>query len=74
MELENILYLACLLWQTVLLSQREDSELHWSEGCRKMEHGACFAIRKLLFIIRMTHDREEHTVNTDRSLNNEWSV
>lgn len=67
-ELEIVYNLASLLWQSVLLYKWQHSELGRSECRWQKKYNTCLTILELLLTIRVTHNREEHTVDTDRSL------
>ena len=73
-ELQVVDNLASLLWQTVFLYQWHYGKLDRSKSCWQLQYYACFAILELLLIVCVAHDREEHTVDTDRGLDNVWSV
>ena len=67
-ELQLVDDLTSLLGQTIFLHQRHHSTLHRSEGSRQLQHHAGLAILEFLLLVSMTHDREEHTIHTDRGL------
>lgn len=73
-ELQVVDNLASLLWQTVFLYQWHYGKLDRSKSCWQLQYYACFAILELLLVVCVAHDREEHTVDTDRGLDNVWSV
>ena len=73
-ELKVVHDLASLLWQTVLLDQRHNGQLHGSERCGQLEHHAGLAVLELLLTVRVAHDAEEHAVHTDRGLDVVGSV
>ena len=69
-ELQHVLYLACLLGQTILLHQRHDGQLHGCQGSRQAQHYAGVATLEFLLLVRGAEHAEEHTVYTDRGLDN----
>ena len=73
-ELQVVDYLAGLFRQSVLLHERHHSQFHRSQCCGQLQYYASLAILQFLLLVCMTHDREEHTVNTDGCLNDIRSV
>ena len=67
-ELEVVHNFACLLRQSVFLDEREHGELHWGEGCWQLEDYTGFSVFELFFLVAVAHHAEEHTVDTDRGL------
>ena len=66
--------LACLFGQSVFLYQWHNGQFDRRKGCGQLEHYAGFAIFECLLLISMTHDGEEHTVNTDTCLDDIRSI
>ena len=67
-ELEEVLNFARLVRETVFLDERHDARLDRSEGGRKREHDTAVATFERLLLVGGAHDRKEHTVNADGSL------
>ena len=63
-ETQAMLYLACLLSQTVLLNQRQHSAFHRCYGCREVQHCATVAVAEILVFVATAEHAEEHTVHT----------
>ena len=74
METQVVDDLTRLLRQTILAHQRQYGEFDRSEGGRQLEHHACLAVLQFLLLKGVAHDGEEHTVDTDGSLDDERSI
>ena len=57
------------LRQTVFFYQRHDGQFYRSQCLRQFEHYASFPVFQFLFLVAVAHDGKEHTVHTDRGLN-----
>ena len=73
-EAQVVHNLLSLLGHAVLLGEGEHSQLDGSQSCRQVQNGTCLPVGQLLLFVAVTHDGEEHTVYTDRGLDNIGSV
>ncbi len=73
-EAELVLYLACLLGQSVLLYQRHHGALHRRDGSREMHHHARVATLQGLVLVAGAHHAQEHTVHADRCLDDVGNI
>ena len=67
-ELQLVVDLLCLGIETVLTHQRQDSELDRSESCGQAKDRTLVTTLEGFLFVGATDEAEEHTVDTDRGL------